>query len=48
MKTAFVLLLALLAIHVSSIPFKQQIALLNSLEVGREEDPMAWSCVGCD
>ena len=30
------------------LPFKHQIALVNSLEVGRLEDPMAWTCVGCD
>ena len=36
MKIAIILLLALLALHTSSLPYKQQIALLNSLEVGRE------------
>lgn len=30
------------------LPFKHQIALVNSLEVGRLEDPMGWTCVGCD
>jgi hypothetical protein len=35
MKAAIVLLVALLALHASSLPYKQQIALLNSLEVGR-------------
>jgi len=35
MKTALILVLALLAIQVSTMPFKQQIALLNSLEAGR-------------
>lgn len=48
MKTVLFLVLALLAIHVSSIPYKQQISLLNSLEVGREEEPLTWACVGCD
>lgn len=48
MKTALFIILALLAIQASSIPWKQQIALVNSLQVGREEDPMTWSCVGCD
>lgn len=31
-----------------SIPYQQQIALVNSLQVGREQDPNNWSCVGCD
>ena len=26
----------------TSIPYRDQIALLNSLEVGRNEDPMTW------
>lgn len=41
-------LLALLVCFTNSLPFKQQIALVNSLEVGRLEDPMDWTCVGCD
>lgn len=40
----FLLLLALTL----QLPFKHQIALVNSLEVGRLEDPMSWTCVGCD
>jgi hypothetical protein len=48
MRTFSCLLIALLALQVATIPFKQQIALLNSLEVGRDEDPMTWSCIGCD
>jgi hypothetical protein len=31
-----------------SIPYDQQLALVNSLQVGRDEDPTVWSCVGCD
>lgn len=42
--TVFALCLAL----TFSIPYHQQLALLNSLEVGRNEDPMDWTCVGCD
>jgi hypothetical protein len=30
------------------LPFKHQISLVNSLQVGRLEDPMDWTCVGCD
>jgi hypothetical protein len=40
--------LALCLALACSIPYPQQIALLNSLEVGRLEDPMLWTCVGCD
>ena len=47
MKTVIVLVAALLCLA-TSLPFKHQIALLNSLEVGREEDPMVWTCAGCD
>ena len=48
MKTEFFVLLAVLVLQAASLPWKHQIALLNSLEVGRDEDPMTWSCVGCD
>jgi len=48
MKTALIVVLALLVLQASAIPFKQQIALLNSLEAGRDEDPMTWACNGCD
>lgn len=40
----------LLALFVSSalgLPYKHQVALVNSLEVGRDEDPMTWECTGC-
>ena len=43
-----ILLLAALVCLAASLPFKSQIALLNSLEVGREEAPMEWTCAGCD
>ena len=44
---AIILLVPLLYLAMA-LPFKHQIALLNSLEVGREEDPMVWTCAGCD
>ena len=47
MKSNLLLLLALVPLTFA-LPFKHQLALVNSLEVGREEDPMTWSCVGCD
>lgn len=43
-----IVLVAYLAVTCFSIPFRDQIALVNSLEVGREEDPMVWNCTGCD
>lgn len=48
MRTIALLVLATLACVTLTLPFKHQIALLNSLEVGREEDPMAWTCAGCE
>ena len=48
MKTELCLILAVLVLQTASIPYKEQIALLNSLQVGRNEDPSVWSCVGCD
>lgn len=48
MKLVTFVLLASLAALAASIPWKAQIALVNSLEVGRNEDPTVWSCVGCD
>jgi len=48
MKTELCLILAVLVIQTISIPYKQQISLLNSLQVGRNEDPTVWGCVGCD
>lgn len=48
MKTELCLILAVLVLQTASIPYKEQTALLNSLEVGRKEDPTVWSCVGCD
>ena len=47
MKATFLILTALLCLA-TSLPFKHQIALLNSLEVGREEEPMTWTCAGCE
>ena len=48
MKSTHLLILATLVCLAVQLPFKEQIALVNSLEVGRLEDPMAWTCVGCD
>ena len=48
MKYTVTILFACLALSCMSIPFKSQIALVNSLEVGREEEPMVWACYGCD
>lgn len=47
MMKSLILVLAFACIALS-LPFREQIALVNSLEVGRIEDPMAWTCVGCD
>ena len=47
LNTIFVLL-ALFASVAVALPWRDQIALVNSLEVGRNEDPTTWSCVGCD
>ena len=38
----------ILTVLTVSIPYHQQLALVNSLEVGRDEDPNDWTCVGCD
>jgi hypothetical protein len=46
MKT-FIVLLAL-TIALQALPYREQIALVNSLEVGRIEDPMDWTCAGCE
>lgn len=45
----FAILLCLLALFSISLalPFKQKIALHNSLQVGRAEDPNQWGCTGC-
>lgn len=32
----------------ATLPFREQISLLNSLQVGRLEDPNDWTCVGCE
>jgi len=48
MKLVNALLLVGLIAVASAIPWKAQIALANSLEVGRDEDPNTWECVGCD
>lgn len=46
LKTLFVVLSVL--VLASAIPYRDQIALLNSLEVGRNEEPITWACTGCD
>lgn len=47
MKQLYILV-GLLSVLTLSIPYSQQLALVNSLEVGRDEDPNTWTCVGCD
>jgi hypothetical protein len=47
MRYSLLILLSLVALTLG-LPYKHQLALVNSLEVGRDEDPMVWSCVGCD
>lgn len=47
-KLASIILLSTLVVLSVSIPWKSQIALANSLEVGRDEDPNTWECAGCD
>lgn len=42
------LVVAMVVMTVFTLPYKDQLALVNSLEVGRDEDPTAWTCVGCD
>lgn len=41
-------ILSILALCAFTLPYKDQLALVNSLEVGRDEEPSAWTCVGCD
>jgi hypothetical protein len=48
MMKQFLLVIGLFICLSLSIPYHQQLALVNSLQVGREEDPNVWSCVGCD
>ena len=48
MRASVTIIFALFVLSCLSIPFHDQIALVNSLEVGRDEEPMVWSCVGCD
>lgn len=47
MKYSILILLSLIAFTLA-LPYKHQLALVNSLEVGRNEDPMVWACTGCD
>lgn len=47
MRSALLILAALVCLTMQ-LPYKHQLALVNSLEVGREEDPNIWSCVGCE
>lgn len=48
MKWRNIVLLAAIVAAATSIPWKAQLSLVNSLEVGRDEDPNTWGCVGCD
>ena len=42
-----IVLLLLGVWYTAGLPLKYQLALTNSLEVGRMEDPMDWTCWGC-
>lgn len=48
MKLISLIFLATIFALATALPWKSQIALVNSLEVGRDEDPLTWGCVGCD
>lgn len=48
MKLTNLFFLVTLLALAAALPWKDQIALLNSLEVGRDEEPMTWSCYGCE
>ena len=48
MKVFISIILACLVCGSVAIPWRDQIALVNSLEVGRDEEPMVWGCTGCD
>ena len=48
MKLNNIIIVALLATLALTLPWRDQIALVNSLEVGRNEDPMVWACTGCE
>ena len=43
-----IIFLAVLLTLAACLPWRDQIALVNSLQVGRDEDPMVWGCTGCD
>jgi len=32
----------------SALPWEQQIALANALQVGRDSDPQTWDCADCN
>jgi hypothetical protein len=36
-----------LFVAIFTIPFAEQRALVNSLQVGRKSEPSTWDCVGC-
>ncbi len=48
MKLIALIFLAAFILGAVALPEKAQKALANSLEVGRNEDPNTWTCVGCD
>ena len=48
MKLNYIVLLSALVAATVALPWSDQIALVNSLEVGRNEDPTVWACTGCD
>lgn len=48
MKFNSIIFLAIFATAALALPWNDQIALVNSLEVGRDEDPTVWACTGCE
>jgi hypothetical protein len=44
----FILIINFLISLCLAVPYHHQLALVNSLQVGRDEDPIEWTCVGCD
>lgn len=43
-----IVVLSVLVFLALSLPYRDQLALVNSLQVGRDEEPIDWTCVGCD
>lgn len=47
-KSLILLIIATVLSSTFCLPFEDQIALANALQVGRKEDPNVWGCSGCD